>query len=178
MFKKIVLFVLLSTVFHISAQEWSQDKTQTNVVFIIRNFGVNVDGNFSDVKIATNFNSKELKESYINAEIVVKSISTGIESRDNHILKAAYFDEKNHQNIYLKSSKIEKNKTGEMILFATLKIKGITKKLEFPLVIIEDEKSVKITSNFLINRKDFNIDGGGFVVSKTVKVQVEFHGNK
>jgi hypothetical protein len=54
----------------------------------------------------------------------------------------------------------------------------MTKKIEIPLVITEYEKSIKIASRFSINRKDFKVDGGGFVLSKTVKIQVEFYGTK
>ena len=52
----------------ISSQEWNQKTKQTKITFTIKNFGLNVDGDFSKIKINTNFNSKNLFESYINSE--------------------------------------------------------------------------------------------------------------
>jgi len=85
MIKKALLLLFLCSSISISSQEWNQKTKQTKITFTIKNFGLNVDGDFSKIKINTNFNSKNLFESYINSEIVVKTISTGIESRDEHI---------------------------------------------------------------------------------------------
>lgn len=178
MIKQIVVGIIFSFAFTTSAQEWNQDNLETNVVFTIKNFGLNVDGNFNDVKIKTNFKTNQLSKSYINAQIVVKSISTGIESRDDHILKTAYFDEKNYNKIQLKSSKIEKNKDETFSLLAVLTIKGISKNITVPLEILEKEERLQISSNFTINRKDFNMNGGGFVLSNMVKISVKFTGTK
>lgn len=178
MMKQIIVFIALGVAFITSAQEWKQDYLETKVAFNIKNFGVTVDGNFSEVEIRTNFNLNQIEESYIYADINVKSISTGIKRRDNHILKKAYFDAENHQKIQLKSSKIEKNKNGTFSLLANLVLKGITKKITIPLQIIETKNSLKITSTFTINRKDFKISGGGFVLSDLVTINVTFKGTK
>lgn len=178
MIKKIAIGIIFSLVFTSSAQEWKQNNKETNVVFTIKNFGVNVNGHFNDVKITTNFNADQLTESYLNAEIVVKSISTGIESRDNHILKKAYFDLENYKKIRLKSIKIEKKDGQKFSLNASLTIKGITKNIVVPLEIVQNEKTVTILANFTINRKDFKVSGGGFVLSNAVKINVKFKGTK
>ena len=177
MIKNTLLFLLLTTVVSLYSQEWNQANA-SKVTFKIKNFGVNVDGDFNDIKIETNFNSNTLSKSYINAIIKVKSISTGIESRDEHILEEDYFDERTHKTITLKSKKILKSKNEDFVLFADLTIKGKTKRIEVPLEVLETESTIKIKSNFTINRKDFNVGGGSFILSKTVKVQVEYSGNK
>jgi len=178
MIKQLVVGIIFSLALTTSAQEWNQDNLETNVVFTIKNFGLNVDGNFNDVKINTNFNTDQLTESYLNAEILVKSISTGIESRDNHILKKAYFDLENYKKIRLKSIKIEKKDSQKFSLNASLTIKGITKNIVVPLEIVQNEKTVTILANFTINRKDFKVSGGGFVLSNEVKINVKFKGTK
>ena len=160
------------------SQEWTQNNKLTKVTFKIKNFGVNVDGDFSNVKISTNFNPKNLSESYINATIAVKSISTGIKGRDKHILEEDYFDEPNHKNIVLKSSKIQKNSDGSYTMTGELTLKNTTKKVEIPLEITEDDEKIMIQSKFTINRKDYKVGGGSFIMSKTVKIQVEFTGTK
>lgn len=177
MIKKTLLFLLLITTVSTHSQEWTQTETP-KITFKIKNFGVNVDGDFRDLKIETNFDSNNLKKSFINAMIVVKSISTGIESRDKHILEEDYFDEPNYKNITLKSTNIEKKTDGNFTLFADLNIKGKTKQLDIPLEVLETETTINIKASFTINRKDFKVGGGSFILSKTVKIQVEYLGKK
>ena len=178
MLKHTFLFIVLSSTFSMYSQEWQQDNTQTKVIFEIKNFGLNVKGNFDEVKISTNLNVNELTKSYINAVINVKSITTEIESRDKHLLKEDYFDETNYNTIQLESTKIEKQQEGIFLLFANLTIKGITKKIKVPLEVIESEKNLTITAIFNLNRKEFNIGGSSFVMSKSVKVKVVYNGTK
>jgi len=168
----------LLTIFFANAQEFTQNSEKTKVTFKIKNFGVNVDGDFSQIDIRTNFNSNNLEQSYIKAAIVVKSIDTGINSRDKHILEEDYFDEPKHKNITLESTKIEQNGDGTYSMTANLTIKGITKKVEVPIAFQETEDALMIQSNFKINRKDFKVGGGSFIMSKTVKIQVEYTGTK
>ncbi|MBL4605377.1 MAG: YceI family protein, partial [Flavobacteriaceae bacterium] len=149
----------------------------TNVSFKIKNFGVTVDGGFSDVKVKTNFNSNKPSESYLNATIVVKSIFTGINGRDKSLLKKDYFDEANYKTIQLKSTKIEKTSKGKFTLFANLTIKNTTKKIEIPMEVSETTIGYTLKVNFIINRKEYSVGGGSFIMSKKVKIQVLYTGN-
>ena len=106
MLKKTLLFIAISITVSMYSQEWKQENNKTKVAFKIKNFGLNVDGDFSEVKMNTNFNSNQLLKSFINAEITVRSIDTENESRDEHLLKDDYFYEKKHPKIQLKSTKI------------------------------------------------------------------------
>lgn len=178
MLKKTLLFIAISITFSISSQEWKQENSKTKVAFKIKNFGLNVDGYFSEVKMNTNFNSNQLLKSFINAEITVRSINTENESRDEHLLKDDYFDDKKHPKIQLKSTKIEKQKDGTFLLFADLTMKGITKKIKTTIAIIETENNLIIKSNFEINRKNFKVGGNSFVLSSTVKIKVDYKGLK
>lgn len=170
--------MVVLTAFFANAQEFTQNSEKTKVTFKIKNFGVNVDGDFSQIVIRTNFNSNNLDESYINANIAVKSIDTGIESRDEHILEEDYFDEPNHKYITLKSTKIEKKANGTYQMTANLTIKGTTRSIEVPITFQETDDVIMIQSNFEINRKDFKVGGGSFIMSKKVKIQVEYTGTK
>lgn len=176
--KNTLIFLLTFTLFAAKAQEFTQDDSQTKVTFKIKNFGINVDGDFSDVKIQTNFDSKNLSESYINATIQVISISTGIKKRDEHILEEDYFDEPNYKEITLNSSKIEKSSDGNFEMTAKFTIKKTTKEFVIPLEITESNNSISIKSNFEINRRDFKVGGGSLVMSKYVKVEVQYTGTK
>lgn len=178
MIKQIIIAVLFSVSVSALAQEWKQENKQTQIVFVIQNFGIDVDGFFRSKEITTNFNTTNLAASFINAKIDVKSIDTGMSSRDKHILKKAYFDVENYESILLKSTKIEKDKTGNIILYADLTIKGVVKQVQIPITVVEDKNSIQISSSFTINRKDFKVSGGGFVLSKLVNVNVGYRGTR
>jgi polyisoprenoid-binding protein YceI len=176
--KKSLFLLFLLTIFLGNAQEFTQDTEKTKVSFKIKNFGVYVDGDFSEIDIKTNFQSSNLSESFINATIIVKSIATGIESRDKHILEEDYFDAPNHENITLTSTKIEKKGDGSYAMTADLTIKGTTKEIQVPIEFQETDDTLMIQSKFEINRKDFKVGGGSFIMSKKVKIQVEYTGTK
>lgn len=170
------LLFLLSIPLH--SQEWKQNLKQTEVTFQIKNFGIDVDGNFNEIDIQTNFTFNTISSSYIRATIPVKSITTGIKKRDEHILKEGYFDEGKHKNILLKSDKIEKTLDGKFLLYADLTIKETTKKIQVPLSVEVVGNTITMKSSFEINRKDFKVGGGSLVMSKKVKIQVVYSGTK
>jgi len=178
MLKKTVVFLLLIITSSLSSQEWTQDNEQTKVLFIIKNFGISVDGGFNKATIKTNFNFKDLSNSYINAVVMVNSIYTGIGARDKHLLEAEYFDAINYTKIILESSKIEQNTNGDLILFAALSIKGIKKKIEIPIDVSENNSTLTLSTLITLNRKNFNVGGRSFVLSNNVKIQVEYSATK
>lgn len=117
MLKRILVLLLLTTSM-VSSQEWIQDNNKTSILFQIKNFGITVDGGFKTIDVNTNLDTKDLSNSYINATIIVNSIFTGIETRDKHLLEPDYFDALNHEKIILKSTKLRKDKNGNITLFA------------------------------------------------------------
>lgn len=174
MLKKIFVILLLIVTGALSSQEWIQDNEQTKILFTIKNFGISVSGSFSNVTIKTNFNYKDLSNSYINAVILVNSISTGIDARDKHLLEEDYFDVINYTKIRLESSKIEENTDGDLTLFGALSIKGIKKKIEIPIDVSQNNSMLTLSAIITLNRKNFNVGGRSFVLSNNVKIQVEY----
>ena len=162
----------------VSSQEWIQDNNKTSVLFKIKNFGLTVDGGFKTSVIKTNLDTKDLSNSYINATITVNSIFTGIEARDKHLLETDYFDTLNHEKIILKSSKLTKDANGNITLFAKLSIKGITKEMEIPLDVFEDNSMLTLKASMLVNRKNFNVGGRSILLSNNVKIKVEYSATK
>lgn len=178
MIARTFLFLFLFT-HTIQAQKWQQSFKKTKVEFKIKNFGVNVDGMFDKgTMIKTNFSSNNLENSFIGALISVKSIETGIEGRDKHILKKDYFFEEKHEFIVLQSYEIKKKGKNLFEMHAKLTIKGITKQLKIPLKVEETSTTLSIIADFSINRKEFNIGGGSLIMSKKVKIHVEYFGTK
>ena len=177
MLKKILVLLLLTTSMA-SSQEWIQDNNKTSVLFQIKNFGITVDGGFKITDIKTNLDTKNLSNSYINATIIVNSIFTGIEARDEHLLETDYFDALNHEKIILKSSKLKKDINGNITLFAKLSVKGIIEEMEIPLEVFEDSSTLVLKASMLVNRKNFSVGGRSILLSNNVKIQVEYSATK
>jgi len=164
---KRVFYVLLFC--GVSILGFSQN--EPNISFKIRNLGVNVDGHFSTFIINTQIDANaELKT--ISGQITVSSIKTSIDNRDKHLLEEDYFDIENHKYITLESTSVTKKSSNSYSVKAKLSIKGKVQTVTIPVAIEKIHDTYKITSNFEINRKYFNVGGGSFVMSKTVKINV------
>lgn len=176
-FTSLLLLSVLST-FSFFSQELVQNKKESAITFEIKNFGFTVNGSFKNFFILSNFNSSNLKGSFLNSEISVKSIFTDSEIRDEHLLESDYFDVEKHPKIIFKSSKIEKKEANSYLLKGALTIKGKTKVFEVPLKIIETKKDLKLIAFFTLNRKDFDVGGSSFVLSKKVAIKMIYVANK
>ncbi len=164
-------FILFSS-FCLNAQESKEIKTETSVNFKIKNFGVNVGGHFQTIKIRSLFNSEhELTD--ISVTIDVLSVITGMKSRDKHLLKEDFFYVDKFDRIVLETISLKKESSNKYTLTGNLTIKGISKQITIPIKIETTEKAYIISSNFEINRKDFNVGGSSLVLSKNVKISVK-----
>jgi polyisoprenoid-binding protein YceI len=168
-FLLILSFVLLTS---FNVQELEQSKEVSFVGFKIKNLGINVDGSFSKVKIDAKIDKNDLTNSFINSEIWVESIETGMKKRDEHILQEDYFDLKNYKMITFRSSKIEWVSENKYQVEANLTIKGNTKKVSIPINLSTQNDEVTIFSDFEINRIDYGVGGRSLILGKTVKIIV------
>jgi polyisoprenoid-binding protein YceI len=146
----------------------------SSIDFVIKNLGINVDGSFNQFSISAKFNSEGALE-HISSQIKVASITTGIESRDEHILEEDYFNAQKHEFITLKSTAINRLVDKSYTVDANLTIKGITKRVQVPVEVKKLSGGYEIKSNFEINRRDFDVGGGGFVMGKIVKIRVDHY---
>ena len=169
--KRFLFFVICFCCLSLS---FSQNKS--SIDFVIRNVGIAVDGHFNIFNIETDFDNKgELLN--IKGEIKVASIETGIESRDNHILKADYFDIENYENITWVSKAINTIDDVVFTMIADLTIKGKTKEISITVNRDKINNKYKITSSFKVNRRNFDVGGRSIVMSNTVKINVVHYHN-
>lgn len=168
--KKILLLIcLLPTL--LFSQQYSLDTKASEIKFVINNFGLATNGKFQGLSGTINWNEKNLNGSSFIVSVDAATIDTDIKSRDNHLKKESYFDVNKFPKITIQSSKISNN-NGSYQLEASLTIKGITKKINFPFTATHQNKGVLFKGNFEINRKDFGVGGSSISLSNTVKVQL------
>ena len=173
----LTVFFLIG-IFSSNAQQWIQNTTDTTIDFKIKNLGVYVKGTFTEATVMSNFNVKNLADSFINATIKINSIDTKNKKRDAHLLQDDFFDAVKYPDIKLISTKIEKISENNYKLSANLTIKNKTKSVEIPLDIQDDNKSITIRSSFNLNRRDYNVGGSSWILSNTVKINVVYKLNK
>lgn len=161
----LILILLLLTSINSFCQETS------SIDFVIKNLGINVDGHFKSFSVTSKYDTSGNLQS-ISGEITVKSIETGIDSRDEHLLEDDYFNVTKFPKIILKSSQIVKRSSNLYTVKAKLTIKGKSKQVSIPVKVSKTDLNRKMVSEFEINRRDFDVGGGSLVMSKTVKIKV------
>ena len=145
----------------------------SKIEFSIKNLGINVTGSFDDFYINAYFDNN-FKLDSIYSSIRSKSINTGIKSRDRHLLGDTYFQVEKHPRIILNSTQINQIDANHYDVLVEIQIKDFRVVKQIPVLVKKVKNTFQISSNFLINRKKFNIGGGSLIMGKTVTVDV-FH---
>jgi len=175
---RMLLFVLLFSTFTCFSQELVQNDSASAITFTIKNFGFKVAGRFNDFTISSNFNSDNLKNAFLNAEIKVKSIFTDSDSRDAHLLEPDYFAAEEHPTITFESTEIAIEKNSKYRLTGFLTIKGVKKKVVTLLEVIRLKTGITMLANFTLDRKDFGVGGNSLVLSDEVNIKMKYVGSK
>lgn len=163
---------------------WTLDKTHSKVGFVAKHLMVTkVRGHFEsyDATIAI---ADDLTESQITVKIDPSSITTGAEDRDNHLRSADFFDVENNPAIEFVSTEIERD--GEAFkIIGDLTIGGTTRPLtldaEYEGTAVDPwgNTHVGFSATTRINREDWGLtwnaalEGGGWLVSKEVSIEIE-----
>jgi polyisoprenoid-binding protein YceI len=166
----------LSVIMSITMAAFSQTKSTVSrsvITFKIKNMGINVSGSIAGLQADLQFNQADLPSSIINAAVDVNTLSTGNDSRDEHLKSKDFFDVARFPKIAIKSVSF-KHKSGNSYsgLF-NLIIKDKTKQVEIPFTYNETGTSATFTGSFKINRLDFGIGGNSLILSNDVAVNVE-----
>jgi polyisoprenoid-binding protein YceI len=168
--KTFIVFLLIIGFFSSNPKHLIQNNAETEVSFKVKNLGISVEGEFTDLIIESNFNIDDLTNSYIKATIKVNSLDTGNKKRDKDLMKAKYFDVDNFEEINFTSTKIEKLQENNYNLTGNLTIKNTTKLITIPFEF--DDKNLMIQSDFELNRRDYKVGGKSWAMSDQIKIKV------
>jgi len=137
------------------------DPVHSSITFSIRHLGINnVKGRFKEYEGAVVLDNGTIAEA--NGTIQVKSIDTGVQKRDEHLLTADFFDAATYPTITFKTKRVE-GSGDQLILFADFTMHGVTRELRLPLKLsgpIKDPRGmvrIGLESKTQLNRKDFGI---------------------
>ena len=166
------------------AGTYNVDASHTNAGFTVKHMMItNVTGKFNDVAGTFEFDEKTNTLKSINGEIVVASINTANEKRDEHLKAEEMFDVAKFPKITFKSTKIEKD-----AVYGDFTMKGVTKNIKLDLEtssVIKDpwgKQRTGFSLNGKIKRSDFGLtwnkalETGGVAVSDEVKLAIDVEG--
>lgn len=168
-FKLFIFLILMANT--TTAQKYVAIDSDSKIKFVIKNFGLSVDGTFSGVKGTILFNSKNIEKSEITLSVNSNTVDTNNKERDKHLKKEDYFSVEKFPLISFTSTKITK-KIGlnKYIINGNLTIKGITKSVEFEVTISNKDEILTIKGTLQLNRKTYKVGGSSMVLSDNVKL--------
>jgi polyisoprenoid-binding protein YceI len=168
------IFLLILFVFSgagLLAQQYAPVDAGSSVKFVIRNFGLNVDGSFKGLQGKIIFNPGDPASSGFAVTVDAGTVNTGNGSRDGHLKKDEYFDVVKYPKVNFTSTKITgTGKAGQYIMEGNFTIKGISKAVSFPFAVSPAGNGNLFTGQFKINRRDFKVGGKSWVLSDDVTV--------
>ena len=180
------LIALLVTAVPAVAQTWQIDTAHSRAQFTVRHLMIsNIRGDFGAVTGTVDYDGKDITKAKVNATIDVKSISTRVEKRDEHLKTDDFLDVANHPTMTFVSTSITPAAGGKYNMAGNLTIRGTTKPVTFELTApsgpITTRGSTKIgaSASGKINRKDFGVkyhevmDNGGLGVADEVFIQLD-----
>ena len=119
-----------------------------------------VSGKFTQFLITMDYVDEDLTKSSFRAEILVGSIDTGIERRDNHLRSETFFEADKFPEIVFETSRIERE-GDEYIAIGNLTMHGITKEIPIPFIYkgaVERYHAFEAKSSLL--RSDYGVGSG------------------
>ena len=171
----LLAFVFLGSVKAQTATEWQLSKPHSSVNFKVWHLMTPVYGSFNDFDAEIHFDPQNLTGSSIKVTIQAESINTGFEPRDKHLKTVDWFDADRYPLITFTSSEIMAKGDSGYVAKGKLNMKGVEKEVELPFKLLgirqipaemkdtfggADEVASFEISNFLVNRKDYNIGTG------------------
>lgn len=179
MYKLLLSILFFSFVNDLIAQKYTPIDADSKVSFLIKNFGLKVDGHFKGIKGSISFNPSALNNSAFNITVNANTVDTDIKARDKHLRKVDYFDVENFPFISFVSTKISKASTASKYIIAgNLTIKGTTRPIEFDFTATPLNEGFNFKGTFTVNRRDFKVGGNSLSLSDNLTVNLDIAATK
>jgi polyisoprenoid-binding protein YceI len=167
--------------------KWVIDIDHSVARFSIRHFMIaNVVGLFSRINGVILFAPPDLTGLSVEAEVEVRSLTTGHAERDEHLLSPDYFNAAKHPNSLFKSTKIEPVRGNHFKMEGCLTIKGVTNPITLEADYFGPVKSpfsgktcIGFSAAGRISREDYGMrtnipmEGGGLVIGREVEMALD-----
>jgi len=149
------------------------DQTKSHVSFEIGNMKINtVEGELHGMAGELFFEPLSLNDSFFNVCVKVKSMDTGSEKRDEHLLTEDFFEAEVYPDICFISEEIKKGNSEDFLAVGNLTIKDVERKVE--IAFTHNEAAKQFIGSLIINRLEFKVgeDTGTFMVADEVEITI------
>lgn len=167
-----------------AAGVWTLDPGHAEVGFIGRHFGLTkVRGRFTGVEGVITV-ADDIASSSVEVVIDMRSVSSGDQSRDDHLRSSDFFDVEHHPTATFRSTGVVANGAAGAIA-GELTIKGITRPVTLDVEYLGHvadpwggERTV-FSASATINRERWGLtwnmllEAGGLLVSKEIRLEIE-----
>ena len=146
----------------------------------------NVKGEFKGIQGALQLDARDLTHSAVKVSIDASTINTGDAQRDGHLKSPDFFDVEKFPALTFKSTRVLKNKSGQITVSGDLTIHGVTRTVELavegPSAPTKDpwgNTRIGLSATTRINRKDFGLnwnaalETGGILVGDDVNITLD-----
>ena len=166
-------------------ENWTIDKTHSNVQFKIRHLMSNVTGNFRDFDAAMSIDRADPARSSIEFNIKAASIDTADAGRDEHLRSPDFFEATKYPTISFKSQTVTPKSATRFDVAGDLTMHGVTRRVVLPVEFLGFGKDARgneragFAIETVLDRKDYNItwnrvlDEGGVLLGDEVKVTID-----
>lgn len=168
-------------------KRWVIDPDHSVARFSVRHFMIaSVEGMFGGMTGWVEVDPPDLGQLSAEAEIDVKSLTTGHPERDEHLLSADYFDAEKYPKILFRSIQIETTRGHHGKLKGDLTIRGtkvpVTLDFEFSGPVkspFSGKTCIGFSASGKVNREEYGMtmnyamEGGGVVIGKDVQIHIE-----
>jgi polyisoprenoid-binding protein YceI len=181
-----VLVAILATAGPAFGQSWQIDTAHSRAQFTVRHLMIsNIRGDFGAVTGTVEYDGKDITKAKVNATVDVRSITTRVEKRDEHLKSDDFLDVANHPTMTFVSTSITPAAGGKYNMAGNLTIRGTTKLVTFELtppagpITTGAVTKIGASASGTINRKDFGVkyhqvmDNGGLGVADEVFIQLD-----
>jgi len=125
-----IFAVLAAPGFAQNQNTWRIDTNHSSAQFSVRHMGISkVQGQFTKVSGAVDFDEKDITRSSVTATIDIGSVDTRVESRDNDLRSPNFFDVAKYPAMTFQSKKIIQSGSGTLQVVGDLTLHGVTREV-------------------------------------------------
>jgi polyisoprenoid-binding protein YceI len=160
------------------AVEFNHIQTEkSTLIFVYKQMGVPVDGNFKKFTAQLNFDPAKLSTAKAALDLDVTSIDTGSDEGNDEVATKAWFNTKAFPRAKFESTSFKALGGNKYEVTGKMSIKGRTQNVTAPFTLNQQGSNAIVDGAFVLKRADFAIGEGSWSDFGTVanEIQIKFH---
>ena len=176
-----ILLLIMTTSAQGEPATWTLDAAHSGIYFDARHIFATVRGHFESYEATLTIDPEEMTHSSCEFTVQAKSITTFNRKRDTHLRSAELFDTGKYPTLTFKSTQVSARGGNRYTIEGDLTIHGVTKKISAPFIFHgikpnpfkTSQMVTGFTTQFTINRLDFNVGDGQFYAMGVMEKEVD-----